>query len=314
MAPYHNARRPYAVKGSPLPLSKSEFDHGACLRGPPLPDPRMTERETISITLGDCAEGHTGMERLGQAAPEGFDEADLRRAQEYFESRGCECTLDCLNDQLPGEVVGVECAFVLFIRKGVNKLLSQSSTEDGGGADALIRELTTRFEWDKKARMRGRVVNKHARHNVCFGNQSQEADFEAGRGTVVAWQDVPMLHKVRNELAHIIGPKAAELKGEGNRYYDVTKCGIGFHGDSERKKVVALRLGAQMDIQWQWFHKSSPVGKRYVNYLGHGDMYIMSEKTVGYDWKRSSIHTLRHAAGSKKFTTITRKLKNNSRT
>lgn len=26
-------------------------------------------------------------------------------------------------------------------------------------------------------------------------------------------------------------------------------------------------------------------------------MYVMSEKAVGTDWKRSSIYTLRHAAG-----------------
>ena len=35
--------------------------------------------------------------------------------------------------------------------------------------------------------------------------------------------------------------------------------------------------------------------------LNHGDIYIMSEKAVGYDWKMSSIYTLRHAAGSKSF-------------
>ena len=31
--------------------------------------------------------------------------------------------------------------------------------------------------------------------------------------------------------------------------------------------------------------------------LNHGDIYIMSEKSVGNDWKRRKIPTLRHAAG-----------------
>lgn len=30
-------------------------------------------------------------------------------------------------------------------------------------------------------------------------------------------------------------------------------------------------------------------------------MYIMSEKATGYDWKKRSIYTLRHAAGCKKY-------------
>ena len=33
--------------------------------------------------------------------------------------------------------------------------------------------------------------------------------------------------------------------------------------------------------------------------LSHGDMYIMSEKATGNDWKKSSIETWRHAAGFK---------------
>ena len=31
---------------------------------------------------------------------------------------------------------------------------------------------------------------------------------------------------------------------------------------------------------------------------------MMSEKAVGYDWKRSSIYTLRHAAGTSKYTSL----------
>ena len=33
--------------------------------------------------------------------------------------------------------------------------------------------------------------------------------------------------------------------------------------------------------------------------LNNGDMYIMSEKTSGFDWRKRSIKTLRHAAGEK---------------
>lgn len=82
-------------------------------------------------------------------------------------------------------------------------------------------------------------------------------------------------------------------------YYDPKECGIGFHGDGERKKVVALRLGARMNLQYQWFVRSEPVGKRIEFFLDYGDLYAMREKASGNDWKKKIIPTLRHAAGGK---------------
>ena len=44
----------------------------------------------------------------------------------------------------------------------------------------------------------------------------------------------------------MLGKKGENLICEGNRYFDIKKCGIGWHGDSERKKVIGLRLGEKM--------------------------------------------------------------------
>ena len=41
-----------------------------------------------------------------------------------------------------------------------------------------------------------------------------------------------------------------------------------------------------------------------INSIEHGDMYIMSEKATGFDWKSKSKYTLRHAAGCQKYTDI----------
>jgi uncharacterized protein YjdB len=95
----------------------------------------------------------------------------------------------------------------------------------------------------------------------------------------------------------LLGTKAEHLICEGNRYFDLRKCGIGWHGDAERRKVIALRLGESMDLYYNWFYKFKPIGNTFKLSLNDGDIYIMSEKAVGWDWKRSSIHTLRHSAG-----------------
>ena len=59
-----------------------------------------------------------------------------------------------------------------------------------------------------------------------------------------------------------------------------------------------------MNLHYQWFLRSKPVGARVIRILNHGDGYIMSEIATGNNWKKKKILTLRHAAGADKFTTI----------
>jgi hypothetical protein len=187
-------------------------------------------------------------------------------------------------------------AVLLVLRRGVEPAvkLGELSSEI-----QRLREIV-----DKKAFMKGRVVNKHARWNLCFGNTSQEPDYEAKRGRIVAFSDMPKLSRLRDALPDLFGESASQLLAELNFYYDVTQCGIGFHGDTERKRVIGVRLGASIPLHYQWFQESLPIGERIIVPLHHGDIYLMSEKAVGFDWKRKKIPTLRHATGCRKFTDI----------
>ena len=90
------------------------------------------------------------------------------------------------------------------------------------------------------------------------------------------------MNEVREGLGIAFGPKACDLKCEMmNYYYDINKCGIGYHGDSERKIVIAIRLGAPLPLHFQWFQGNKPVAGGHITlHLDHGDMYIMSEKAT----------------------------------
>jgi hypothetical protein len=69
--------------------------------------------------------------------------------------------------------------------------------------------------------------------------------------------------------------------------------------------VVAIRTGDNsMNLHYQWFYDSKKIGKNYSIKVSPGDLYVMSEKAVGTDWKRKSILTPRHATGASKYTTI----------
>jgi hypothetical protein len=172
-----------------------------------------------------------------------------------------------------------------------------------GGGDALKEEQDA-LPKDTKALMWGRVVNKHARHNLCFAPVGHAPAYAEGRGTVVSYSDVPLTERLWRSLADWFGPKAVGLNGEGNYYYDVTRSGIGYHCDSERRKVIAVRLGATMPLHFQAFQYGRPVGPHTVIQLRHGDVYMMSEEAVGTEWKSSSKVVFRHAAGSAKFTDL----------
>jgi len=94
---------------------------------------------------------------------------------------------------------------------------------------------------------------------------------------------------------------------EGNRYYNLKNTGIGFHGDTERVVVICISIGCDnYPMRWQWFKDGMPIGKSIDITLNSGDVYIMSEKAVGSDWKLSSKYTLRHSAGAKKYRDLTR--------
>ena len=251
--------------------------------------------QTITITFGDRAENHVGMQKIGQLAENGFSIQDLENAKVYLENKGCTCNLVSLNDYLDAEA---DPAKILIIKDGVNVLLSDISKT----ADDLFDELKG-LDWDKKAKMYGRIVNKHARYNLCLDYQAQEPDYQDGKGRIIPYDQVPLSKHIKDQLGEIING-GNDLTGELNNYQDIRKMGIGFHGDAERLKVIAVRVGEPLPIHYQWFYKGLPVGERAMIGLGHGDMYIMSQKTTGNDWKKKNIYTLRHATGCSKFTTI----------
>lgn len=253
--------------------------------------------DTITLTFGDNAENHVGMTQESSKIrlESGLGYRELKRAKRRVEKDGGKAHLVDLRRGLPADQKDeVEAAYLLVIRCG--DFLTKFD------AKSLYRELKA-ISHDSKYydTRRSKVLNKHARHNICIADYSRKPDFEAKQGTVVDFADLSAVSDLRRRIGQLLGSKATDLVAETNLYYDITKCGIGFHGDTERKIVVGVRLGASMPLHFQWYHQSERIGKRLKMTLHHGDMYVMAEKTVGNDWKKRSILTLRHAAGCPKY-------------
>ena len=270
---------------------------------------RLLFKKFATITIGDVGENHVDMQKMGKMAEHGYSLEMISYLKAHLEKMGAVCEEINLNDCLKStEYEGKgDPASVLIIRGGVNAIL-----KDNEGGDKLEREID-RDEWmDSKiwSRKHGGVVNKNARWNNCFGPKSQVADIANKKGTIVGYDKVPLLKRIIDWLyemecgfnvwkdGKVEG--ACRMVAEGNYYYDET-CGIGAHGDSERRRAIGIRLGLCAPLGYRWRIRGKGVGKKMVLNFKHGDMYIMSEKAVGTDWKRRASLQLVHAAGAEKY-------------
>lgn len=222
-------------------------------------------------TQSDKAENHAGMQIIGKDAECLYTYDKLKEMSEEIEnSEFVDISLDKKNK-----------AAVLVIRRYCS-------------SDKKLFRTLSELKWDTQAFMKGRVVNKKARYNLCFADFDQEADYANKKGTIINFSHIRYLNKLRNHIIENLEP-GCNLVAEGNFYYDMSKCYIGYHGDFERNVVLGLLLGCTCNITYCWYQYSAQISSPVNISLSSGDLYIMSDKAVGKDWKKKLIPTLRHS-------------------
>lgn len=248
----------------------------------------MFNGQTFTLTYSECVENHAGMQQVGQKLPpeRGTTVEELHRVYDYYqtiEQYRANVEIYDLNYQ-----PDLDPAAILVIRNGLDMM--------GIDHELLFREQDA-LEKDKKAFMYGRVVNKIARHNLCFADFDQQPNYEERRGTIVNFSHLPLTSCVRDRLPLLLDVNITEEVrfAEGNYYYN-NKCSIGAHSDGERNKVIGVRLGERMNLCFQWYQNSKIISDKFELFLNSGDIYVMSIKALGYDGKKRSKKTLKHSA------------------
>lgn len=239
---------------------------------------------TITITFSESVENHVGNQQIGQKLNNGISVDQLYILKALFENNGFHCDYYDLSTLINNS----ENAGILVIKNYLD-----------GETHLNLFNILSNLNWDKKAKMRGKVVNKHARHNLCFADFSQEPNYEHGEGRVYNFNTLNIMNNIRNDLVQYLNRININntINAEGNYYYDVNKCYIGMHADLERRIVMGLRLGEQFPLYFRGYYNSDPISNILQINLEGGDLYIMSDKTVGYDARRRNIYVLKHAAG-----------------
>lgn len=299
----------------------------------------MMESERMSLTCAPGGENNRGMEIIGRMPikGEGFTAKDLEGLEPYFaelmppkmdaKKQLCfpKVALLDLNglsmDDNVDDLGDEDQARVLILRdwaKGADKEIYKEIAPIRWDAEYLDpNKYRTEIVDGKEVKVRGKRMNKRARTNLCFvPDREQEPAVFEGKGTIYDLKKMKVMNecveRLREEIAAgliEIGSKTKVVINvvEGNRYYDLKNTGIGFHGDTERVVVICLSIGGfNYPMRWQWFKDGMPVGKPIDIFLNSGDVYIMSEKAVGADWKLKSKYTLRHAAGAEKYRSLSK--------
>lgn len=252
-----------------------------------------------AITFGEVAVLHIGGAEIGVARQRGFQVEELRRIAARLADHDVQAELVMLSDALPVAVRSANEAATLVIRSGASLFLGRSDAADALYTEQLREVEYDRAYWDSRF---SKTLQKRARYNVVFGTEGAKASADFKQFTIKAFNEVPLLQAFRESLPTWLGETAQGLSAEGNHYY-CDASGIGFHGDSERKIVICLSLGRTSVLRYHWrFPGSSQHDLPPVDIeVQHGDVYIMSEKATGFDWRSRSHHRLVHAAGSAKY-------------
>lgn len=88
----------------------------------------------------------------------------------------------------------------------------------------------------------GKIFNKHARYNVCLGDESQEPEYEKGRGRVVPWKEVSVLGLARKKLGSWWLDRRVRLwlRGTTTTTAVGVECGSMGRGEEECDRTAAV--------------------------------------------------------------------------
>ena len=242
-----------------------------------------------SVLFCDCARSEARMSKAnaptGVMAKAGFSANHLRKVAADAPPGTAEIVE--LTPVVP-QGTKADDACVLVLRPNMADLHKEALKEVKGMA------------FDTFTASRGKVLNAHSRHLVFLGSNGARApDPVTGEHTVVDFSTLPALNRARTFATGLLGTEDC-VSGCVLKYPDIDSCGIGWHGDGERRQTIIYRVGSSSTSRplcFQWYLRGLPIGSPVSIVLNHGDMAIASDKAVGTDWKQKIVPTLRHATG-----------------
>lgn len=254
-----------------------------------------------SMVFCDCAFSQPGgkSKTNGAMADEGFSADKLRKVCAALNAIGIHARIvdlraDAVDKGVPASTLErMDEAVVLVIHDGANAL-----TNDPQMANKMLKEHQG-LAYDTTTVMYKKVCIARSRRNLYFADEGRPGDMAIGQNTVVAWPSVPANAECLCALTELLGTTDVKT-AVANYYPDPRRCGIGWHGDAERRQTIMVRLGAGSNtrpIHFMWCEGKTRIVSPVTINLQHGDVMVPCAKAVGTDYKTRSVPTVRHATG-----------------
>ena len=255
---------------------------------------------SLSLTFAETGESGPSLPKYGRPhhAAEGLTLADLKQANKAFATAGYESRFIDLREEAFGHLQGLAAAdmppsdlqpHVLVVKDGLAHLLRDSPFSRTYLTSVLLQERPD----DKSIGNEGQVNTKRARWNIGIGDAAvapssavEEAKGQV-RSKIMSMHEAPwdVFEVLRRNLGGLFDAgKWEDLVAEANIYYNVQLCGIGFHGDTERRVVICARLMSDSPMKFAWFKDNKPVGDVVSVKVDSGDLYFMEDFAVGSEW------------------------------
>lgn len=262
-------------------------------------DNRIFMTETVNLVISESGHNY-GVHLKNDTTDNGYTLDDLMGicrtySQEPYNARFSLYMLHEYATDVPSGCPDVDEAYVLVWRNYLNR---QDATD-------LYKEQVA-LPWDTKYYdwKRNKVLHQHSRKNLRFGEDEQKPEYENGKETIIPFRSVPCLQTLRNRINKTFDRGIYDMNIQSHRFYDPEYTGIGWHGNEGMCKQIGLCLGINTTMKFRWWYDWHSFGKTVEIPLQNGDLYIVSKKAVGSDWRKRKIATLRNSIGSEKFTKV----------
>ena len=194
-------------------------------------------------------------------------------------------------------------ACILVIKNGIELLMESTDA-------AKLYKEQEQVRYDGRFFDKNKVKVRRAHKTMLFATEGRNASDDYTQPSVTAFSEVPLANKIRTSFQTLLGDRAADLNVNGTKYHtSVYEKGddgksmknpsnMGWHGNDNCKIVVGVCLGASASLSFIWRLPGSQknlTDTRVTIPLTHGDVYVLSEKAIGYDYKSSSLLRCLHS-------------------
>jgi len=262
------------------------------------PDPAVGFRYRYALTFANCEEGWSRKHlenlatQINEDLPGALHLIDL--ALPLQPEQAWPASLTAQYNSAPD-------ACVLLIKGGVRWFMDDPRAADGLFGEQLSLPYEGKF-FDK-----GRTFTRRSYKTLKFGDAPVKRSADYSQPTVYSFGAVPHLQKFLGSLSKL---KASLCSVRGVEYFvsrrekasdgGMMACAsrLGWHGDHE-PKAVSLSLGHAGILKFSW--RLPGTSANFPNshtevILEHGDMYLLSEKASGRNWKKRSLLRVVHSS------------------